>query len=107
MQPGVTYADNFATTFNLRGGTVNTAGETAFAATVIGPGINSGNNRVAWVGAPGNFRLLARSGEQAPRTPAGTIFTGLSVAGLNAVGQAVVSGALSGAGVGRENDKGW
>jgi hypothetical protein len=105
MQPGVIYAGYAQSSLPLSG-PVNATGQTAFSTSITGPGIDSSNNGTVWMGSPGSLQLFARSGEQAPSTPAGVYFTGFNVAAFNAAGQAVLGAGLRGTGIVRENDKG-
>ena len=52
-------------------------GSTAFSATLSGPGVGSSNRDGIWRGRPGSVQLVARTGDPAPDTEAGTLYAGL------------------------------
>jgi hypothetical protein len=53
---------------------INAAGMTVFGAKLRGAGVTADNDTGVWVGTPGNVSLLAREGDAAPGTAAGTTF---------------------------------
>ncbi|HEY7117231.1 MAG TPA: choice-of-anchor tandem repeat NxxGxxAF-containing protein [Tepidisphaeraceae bacterium] len=59
--------------------TINRAGSIAFTGSVgnyIAPDNSTYDDLVLYAGTPGNFQPLARTGQAAPGTPAGTVFLG-------------------------------
>jgi hypothetical protein len=54
----------------------NSAGQTAFFATLVGSGVTPDNNQGIWSGSPDALSLLARSGTHAPGMPIGVTFGG-------------------------------
>ncbi|MDJ0610616.1 MAG: PKD domain-containing protein, partial [Kiloniellales bacterium] len=78
----------------------NASGQVAFFGVVDGPGVFSSNRLGIWgPGAIGALDLLARSGNQAPGTPPGTVFSSFSTPLINAAGQVAFLGLLTGSGV--------
>jgi hypothetical protein len=85
---------------------INSTGRVAFSATARA-GTSGTAPRGVWVGTPGNVALLARVGNAAPSTPAGVTFSVInSSPRLNAAGQTLFQGILSGSGVTASNDSG-
>jgi hypothetical protein len=58
---------------------INAQGSVAFSASLAGQGITSANNEAIYVGTPGSLQLLARKGDPAPGTEAGTVFSDLTL----------------------------
>lgn len=90
---------------------INSSGQTAFRAGLVGPGIDDSNNSSLWTESSGLLRLVAQEGSQAPGTPAGTNFTNFELfyAGylaLNSHGQTAFQAELTGPGVDATNDFG-
>lgn len=54
---------------------LNNAGQSAFAATLTGTGVNTTNDEGIWAERNGTLNLVARAGNQAPGTPAGVQFS--------------------------------
>jgi len=54
---------------------LNNAGQTAFAATLTGTGVNTTNDEGIWAERSGTLNLVARAGNQAPGTPTGVQFS--------------------------------
>jgi hypothetical protein len=54
--------------------TVNNLGTIVFTGTLQGPGVNAWNNRAIFSGRPRSLRVIARTGDEAPEQPAGTLF---------------------------------
>lgn len=102
------------TTFVTPGGgfpgtsVANDIGQVAFPSRLRGIGVGFFDDEGIWLGSPGSVRLLAREGDQAPGTPPGVEFIGLSSAAvrLNDAGQVAFAGSLVGPGVNRTNDRG-
>lgn len=100
MDPGVTYA-NFA----IDTPALNARGQTAFLASVTGPGITASNDRALWFGAPGALALLAREGGPAPGMSANVNYSLFnSNVTLNAAGQSAFTATVSGPAVTSAND---
>ena len=88
---------------------VNAAGQVSFVDGLSGPGTTSSNNLGLWTGmSPDSLTLVARAGNQAPGTPAGTVFGTFSGFEhvLNNLGQVAFLGTLKGPGVDFNNDNG-
>lgn len=98
MAAGVTWNTGFPRT--------NGAGVSVFKASLAGPGITTANGFGLWIGSPGAVTLLVRSGDPAPGTPAGVIFSGPDNYRINAAGQTVFRSGLSGPGVDDGNNFG-
>ena len=86
----------------------NDVGQVAFPSRLRGIGVGFFDDEGIWLGSPGNVRLLAREGDQAPGTPSGVEFIGLNsaVVRLNDAGQVAFGGSLIGPGVSSANDRG-
>jgi len=98
---GVVYSD-FA-----RGSSVlNGAGQTAFVAGLIGPGVDSTNDFGIWSEGGGSLGLVARDGDAAPGTGAGVVYSGFGGPLFNGAGQTAFFGGLTGPGVIFENNLG-
>jgi hypothetical protein len=96
--------------FGSVGVNVNFVGTKAMAVvsgSLTGPGINSGNDSAIWSGTPGNLKLVAREGDQAPGLPAGIVFGDLIgrdiSAPLNSLGEIALGVPLAGLGVNADN----
>jgi hypothetical protein len=88
---------------------LNDAGQVLFGTVFMGNGIDASNNSALYLSdAIGNINLILRLGDQAPGTPAGTVFApnddGAFV--LNNAGQVVVGQRLAGPEVDFTNDYG-
>jgi len=73
----------------------NEAGQTAFTGLLTGPGIDLSNNNGIWLGGTGSLALIARTGDPAPDTEPGVVYTDISPnsdAPLNAAGQTAFLG---------------
>jgi hypothetical protein len=98
MPAGVTFGA-------LTQGRINNAGQLLFGSRLTGPGLATTNDSVLWLHDNGDLRIVAREGEAAAGTPAGTVFS--SVGGyLNGVGDVTIWGTLSGPNVNAGNDMG-
>jgi hypothetical protein len=85
---------------------INAAGQVAFSVTTQVGSTGTGPRGI-WVGTVGNVRLLARVGNAAPDTQPGvTIATISSSPALNAAGQTLFEGTVTGSGVSTSNDSG-
>lgn len=86
----------------------------AFGGYVTGGGTTDGNHEGLWAGTPGDLRLLARAGHQAPGAPAGVVFTynpavsgpALGPPRVDRLGNVTFHGNLSGENVDHLNDDG-
>lgn len=87
---------------------IDDSGGAACLASLTGPGVDFTNNLGLWSSGVGGLTLVARTGSQAPGTPAGTAFSFFdnSVVLLNAAGQTGFRGILTGVGVNPTNDRG-
>ena len=82
-------------------------GEVAFWAYVRGPSVTFGDNSSGiWAGMPGNLQLIAREGDPAPGTEAGTVFNSIDHRYAYNDGGAVFYATLSGPSVDGSNDYG-
>lgn len=85
----------------------NAAGKTAFSAYLTGPGIDETNDLGIWSEGSGSLALVAREGNQAPGTPFGVKFGGLSdTPVLNSAGSTAFRGRVVGPGVDSTNENG-
>lgn len=78
---------------------INAVGKTAFDSELIGPTVDNSNNQGVWSDAFGELELVARGGDPAPGTEDGVMFDYVYLAGLNALGQALIVGTVVGDGV--------
>ncbi len=108
MEPGVVFWQTATGSVPI-----NNAGQIAFNGFVVGPGVTWENDQGYWAGVPGELKLIARSGDQAPGTEEGVVFQGDSSLfplaakpSINDVGQIVLSTFLTGPGVDSSNDFG-
>ena len=63
--------------FNTAEIVINEAGQVAFRSVLVGPGVNSDNDRGLWSEGSGALSLVAREGSPAPGTVAGVEFSGM------------------------------
>ncbi len=98
--PGV----NFAGIFNEY--RINSAGTFVFRSSLAGAGVTTSNNAAIWSrAADGTLSLIARSDDQAPGFPAGTLYGSfLSGPELDRSGRIAFSNALTGTGVNASNN---
>jgi hypothetical protein len=96
---------DFATLVDL---TLNNAGQTAFRGTVRGAGVDATNEPGIWAQNEGLLHLIARGGQQAVGTPAGTSFKSFfnSHPSMNQNGAIAFRASLQGTGVNTGNDVG-
>ncbi|TWU28147.1 DUF7453 family protein [Bythopirellula polymerisocia] len=85
---------------------LNVAGNTAFIGTLSGTGVNSANNSGIYGGGSGTLAEVAREGNQAPGADPGVEFSSFNIPVINATGQTLFSGVLTGSGVNSTNDSG-
>ncbi len=78
---------------------INGAGRVAFAATLTGPGLTHLNDQGIWTGTAGQLEMVARTGQPAPGTSAGTLFTILAAPWINAAGRLAFYADLSDGGI--------
>ena len=97
---------NFSTFF--KDPLVNEAGNVSFVDQLKGTGITSSNDTGLWTGNAGKLNLVARTGDHAPGTADGTVFSFPSSFdhALNNLGQVVFEGTVKGPGVDFSNDNG-
>jgi hypothetical protein len=89
--PGTPSGVNFAG-FNYP--VINTAGKTAFVASLSGSSVDQTNGSGLWTDSSGDLALAFRAGEQAPGTPTGAKFGGFGTPAVNAEGQLAFIGSL-------------
>jgi cysteine-rich repeat protein len=88
---------------------VSADGRAAFLARLRGPGVEETNREGIWRGTtPGDLQLVAREGEPAPDTEAGTVFDEITQSGLTGAsdGGVVFVATLAGPAVGLDNHRG-
>lgn len=101
LSPGVVYS-NFSTIFVL-----NNAGETAFSAKLSGTGVTGTNDRGIWLQSSGTLDVVVRSGDAAPGTNAGVVYSStLGSPVLNNAGEIAFWGRVVGTGVVLTNNTG-
>jgi len=86
-------------------------GDAAFVSELTGAGVTPQNDAALWAQRNGVLGLVAREGDAAPGTPAGTLFSD-GLAGdflpyMNDMGLFAFKGSLTGPGVGTANDEGF
>ena len=103
--PGTAKGVNF---FSLiPGAMLNGAGQTAFAAYLIGPGVDGTNHRGVWSEGSGSLALVARTGSPAPGTAVGVNFSSIFPGPVtNGAGHVAFTASLTGEGVDGSNDFG-
>lgn len=82
--------------------------QVAFRATLMGSGVNGGNDGSIWRGMPGSIQAILREGDHAPGTPDGVNFGTFlqgDIAG-NDAGQIIIRSSLTGSGVDASNNLG-
>jgi hypothetical protein len=85
---------------------LNAAGKTSFRGFLTGATVTTSNNQGIWSTEPSLLALLARSGDQAPGTPGGTVFQSFTDPTLSDSGKTAFNAMLTGAGVTMDNDDG-
>ncbi|MHC5003580.1 MAG: DUF7453 family protein, partial [Planctomycetota bacterium] len=90
---------------------LNDAGQVAFSGSIAGSGVSSQNDSGIWAGRPDDITPVARTGETAPGTGRGVMFSQLQTVPsvlllINEVGQVAFHGRLSGPGVDANNSRG-
>lgn len=84
----------------------NDLGDVAFRARLDGPGTDDSNRFGLWAQRSGTLELVARGGQSAPGTTAGTNFLNFLEPRFNNHAAVAFRATLSGAGVTAQNDKG-
>ena len=103
LDEGINF-DRFSTALTT---IINGAGQTAFFARLIGPGVDSTNDHSIWSEGSGSLELVARKGSHAPGTAEGVNFFSLIPgAMLNGAGQTAFAASLIGPGVDQTNNVG-
>jgi len=97
--PGVVYA-------NLGAPIINSTGQIAFESSLTGLGVDSTNNSGIWSEGSGSLGLIARTGDAAPDTAPGTVYSSLANLDFNDAGQTAFGGSLVGTGVDASNNAG-
>jgi hypothetical protein len=112
--PGSAAGVTFSSQSIYSGFAMNDAGAVAFMAQLTGPGVTFANRHGLWVGAPGSFRLVARSGQQAPGLDPDVTIASMNsdqfsrTPGLTPSGKVLLGTNLSGPGVtGANNQAIW
>ena len=91
----------------IPGAVLNGAGQTAFVAYLIGPGVDQMNNSGVWSEGSGALELVAREGSPAPGTAEGVTFSSIFPGPvMNANGQVAFTASLNGEGVDGSNNFG-
>lgn len=112
LAPGLNGSATFSNfrTENFQYPIINANGDAAFMADVAGPGITTQNDSGLWAQRNGLLTLIAREGDQAPGTLAGTLFSESTFQDffpqMNSLGQLVFKASLTGPGVTTANDQG-
>jgi hypothetical protein len=88
-------AGSGATFSSFDGPSLNATGQTAFNAFLTGPNITSSNSQALYRATPGNLSLVLQSGEQAPGTSAGTLFSSWGAPEFNALGNMLIQADVS------------
>ena len=84
----------------------NAAGQVAFSGRLTGPGVTTNNSAGVWSGLPGQLEIVARGGDQAPGTPAGTEFSSFGPPVINHSGHVAFRATLAGIGLTSKNSGG-
>lgn len=83
----------------LTEGYINASGQVVFQARLDGPGIDNTNDDGVWTTADGTLREVAREGGSATGFGPNTIYSSVSMIGLNQAGQVAFSAGLAGPGL--------
>ena len=103
--PGTAEGVNFLSL--IPGAMLNGAGQTAFMASLIGPGVDPANNVGVWSEGSGSLALVARKGSPAPGTAAGVTFSSIFPGPVtNGNGQVAFTASVTGEGVDGSNNFG-
>ncbi len=110
--PGTLSGVNYSSSFGSPA--LNSAGQTAFFATITGSSVDSTNNTGIWSEGSGSLALVARTGSHAAGTASGVNFGGFYIGSvrsfqfpaLNDAGQTAFQAVLIGAGVDFTNSSG-
>jgi hypothetical protein len=78
---------------------INRAGQIGFIAGLEGPGLTHINDLGIWTGTAGELEMVARTGQPAPGTSAGTVFFILEAPMINAAGGLAFHASLSDGGI--------
>jgi hypothetical protein len=102
--PGVVFGP-FSTS---RVDAINDAGAVAFQTTVTGVGVTTSNDVGIWAcsSLDGVVRLIAREGDVAPDTPAGSVFSFVDLPMISSTGRTAFNARVSGPGVDSAHDQG-
>lgn len=101
--PGAGANANYAPVFSFPA--LNASGAVAYFANLAGSAVSASNNLGLWAGS-GPPSLVARAGDDAPGTPAATVFTFFENPALNDSGRVSFTAYVSGASVGGLNNSG-
>ncbi|MBA4106465.1 MAG: hypothetical protein C0485_11965 [Pirellula sp.] len=85
---------------------INAAGKIAFRAILAGDGISDENDMSIWSESSGVVTMFIREGDQAPGLPDGVVFSSFDPPVLNASGQMVFRGFITGDEINSSNDIG-
>lgn len=88
---------------------LNRHGRVAFCATLSGTNVSTGNNSGYWFEDANGLGLIAREGAPAPGTPAGVLFSELTMendTAINSSGCFAFWGQLTGSGINSNNNRG-
>lgn len=85
---------------------INESGQVTFIASFSGPGGGGSTDRGIWSENDDGFKLIARTGSEAPGTDKGVVFKSLGRSVLNGAGQTAFMGTLAGPGIDTSNDRG-
>ncbi len=83
-----------------------TAGQTVFWSTLTGTGVDSTNDVGIWSDVSGSLSLAVRTGDAAPDTAPGVVYSKIIFPKFNNTGQIAFAGSLTGPGVTSSNDNG-
>ena len=103
--PSTVYSGGFGTA-GFSTPLINVAGQTAFSGILAGPDVDSTNSRGIWSQGPNTLDLVARTGNPAPGTDPGVVFSNLQSPVFNAAGQTAFLSSLTGPGVDNTNNLG-
>ncbi len=105
--PGVVYSGTESpSTLAFGAPVLNGAGQTAFGGSLTGPGVDGTNNSGIWSEGSGLLSLVARTGDTAPGTELGVVYSAVASPVLNGAGQTAFEGSLTGPGVDSTNISG-
>jgi hypothetical protein len=100
LGPGIQFVAFATSDLDAASPALNSAGQAAFLARLIGTGISPSNDTGVWIKDAGGLRLAARTGDPAPGTDPGIVFSGFYTEPMiDAAGHTAFKAIIAGPGV--------